>query len=379
MHIVTEEPQTPWWGHGMPVMEGNQSMKLNEGKIPDDALLRQQCAQARQLYEQEGIPHIVLPFSPALDAQYRHDFIFSTDGAITTVDKNGQPLGWISHFNWGARLRQPEAESMERFLSLQGMETIRLPDDAYLEGGEVHYTPYDHVYIGGLYRANELGHQAVVTRSHVKDVILLESEGFHLDTVLSPVLNEEGNLQAVLACLKVMKESSRDRLHKACTSLGVDLLEVDEKDSIGTKKNDFKDATCAVNCMPFPGMLFGNQAFQTPGIEEELKKRGIQHFSTPLTECGKSAGAYHCLTQRMHVDNPREVILWYMIGELAALHRLLCKPPAGMSQIDGKSEVDLMLSQLPLMDFDAYRKFGVSQTALDALKHDKDRFLSTYS
>lgn len=367
-YIISSPPQTPWWGHGMIPMEGNHAMELNANQKPDNGKLQQELATCRQLYEAADVRFLLKPFSPVLDAQYRHDGVFCTDAMVTTQGKNGSPLAFKSNFS--ARFRQPEAESMERFMKLQSIGAITLDPEQKLEGGDAHYTPYDHLYIGGLFRANEQGHHAVIAQSDVTDAVLLKTDGFHVDTVLVPALDIRGRLKAIVACKQKIENVSWDKLHAFATRNGAELLEIDSVDSIGSGAQHYSDGQYAVNCMPLPGVLLGNGKFKTPGIEDRLKKLGIDHPCSPMPECAKSGGAFHCLTQQIPVHHPQEVITWYMIGEAMELYKLLQHPPSD------PIERELMNRQLPLMQFESLHQFGLDAKAIKILAQARETFLS---
>jgi len=366
-YIISEPPQTPWWGHGIIPMEGNHAMELNANKKPDDAALRSELAACRQLYETSDVRYLLKPFSPLLDVLYRHDGVFCTDGIVSTRGKDGLPRAFKSNFS--ARFRQPEAESLERFMRLQSIQTMTLESNQKLEGGDVHYTPYDHLYIGGLFRANEKGHQAVIEQSDVADAVLLKTEGFHVDTVLVPALGTRGNLKAVIACREAIEPQSWDKLHTFTGRNGVELIEIHPIDSIGKKENKWADGQYAVNCMPLPGVLLGNGQFQTPGVEDRLKELGIEHQWSPMPECAKSGGALHCLTQQIPIHDPKQVIMWYMIGEAGELYKLLQHPPTE------DRERNIMKKQLPLMNLQSLNSYGLNSQAIDELCRARDAFL----
>jgi len=349
-------------------MEGNHAMELNAQKKPDNGKLQQELAACRQLYEASDVRYLLKPFSPVLDAQYRHDGVFCTDAMVTTQGKDGLPLAFKSNFS--AKFRQPEAESMERLMKLQSIRAITLDPQQKLEGGDAHYTPYDHLYIGGLFRANEQGHQAVIAQSDVADAVLLKTEGFHVDTVLVPALDLRGRLKAIIACKQAIESASWDRLHAFAKQNSAELLAIDSVDSIGSGSQHYSDGQYAVNCMPLPGVLLGNGAFQTSGIEDRLKEFGIDHQCSPMPECARSGGAFHCLTQQIPVHHPQEVLTWYMIGEAMELYKLLKHPPSDTV------ERELMRKQLPLMHFDDLRQFGLDEKAIAILSQAREAFLS---
>lgn len=297
-YLLCDPPPSGWYGHGMPVYQNNHAMAQHAGSVPDHERLLAELDNLRTTYRQAGMRALRMPFSPLLEIEGCHDGIFVTDPGVSTLDHQGNTQTFIANFTETARAL--EADVFRSAVSRLDVDIRQLPPEAKLEGGEVHYTPGDRFYLGGLNRANEAGHRHVIERSDVEDVALIQSAGFHLDTVLCPVLDPRGKTVAVLACDEALKEEGRDALREFACRRNIEILSVDGRDSIGRHVDGrFEGGSYAVNCLATPGALFGPAPLATPGVAERLDRLGVRHVVTPLSQCGKSGGANHCLTHQL--------------------------------------------------------------------------------
>ncbi len=147
-------------------------------------------------------------------------------------------------------------------------------------------------YFGGLSRSTKKGHDFVRDIVRPDHHILLESEGYHLDTVFTPVVSAENRLAALIVASDSLKPRSRARLRE----LKVPVIEVSAQDSTvsGDTLGDY-----AVNALVAPGVMVNSSRFSTPGVEERLKKMGIERYVSPLTSFKYAGGSVHCLTNEI--------------------------------------------------------------------------------
>lgn len=355
-YITIEASQTAWWGHGIVPAQGNIAMEYYENHTPDDALLRAQLADRDRLFLKTKAHVVQAPFSPFLDVCYKHDALFATDAGVGLLSKQGTPLFVMSNF--AVSYRTPEVYSMKSLLHILGVETITLNEGAFLEGGEVHYTPHDKLYFGGLSRANESGHRGVMAHADVKDAIFLQTDSFHLDTVLCPVFNKEGETKVVLVCKDAIAPSSWKELENFCIKHDIELVTIQVQDAFG------RDGTgrYVVNGQPLPGVLLTNGSFVTEGVREALSRHGIEMLHTPLTETIKTAGAWHCLT--LSIPNA-ELILredartQFITAELEKLQEYITETKAHEPNVS---------KQFAEYDFDTLRGYSINEELIAKLK-----------
>jgi len=154
-------------------------------------------------------------------------------------------------------------------------------------------TAHGSYYFGGLSRSNKQGHDFVREIIRPDNYILVESEGYHLDTVFTPVVTADNRLAALIVAGEGIKPGSMERIR----SLGIQVIEVTAQDSSGAGETlgDY-----AVNALIAPGIMINCSLFETPGVEETLRKLGIERYVAPLTSFKYAGGSVHCLTNEIY-------------------------------------------------------------------------------
>ncbi len=166
---------------------------------------------------------------------------------------------------------------------------------AFLEGGDINYieTCKGSYYFGGLSRSNKIGHDFVREIIRPDHFILIESEGYHLDTVFTPVVTADNCLAAIIVTANKLSDPSMAALE----ALDVQIIEVSAMDSSGEED---QLGEYAVNALIAPGIMVNSSYFSTPGVEQILKDLGIQRFVTPLSSFRYAGGSVHCLTNEVY-------------------------------------------------------------------------------
>lgn len=287
------------WYNGYPIHQGHTEESLNfatvyanQNKIiPDQKILKKEFQDFLETLKKAGFHLHLLPFPEELNHMncLHHDAIFLRDAGLFFKDL------WIKA-RFSAKDRHPEAEVHARVIAKRfRKQIVELPEGAFLEFGEVFFlrTKKGSYYFGGLSRSNKKSHDAVREIVQPEYFTLIASEGYHLDTIFSPVLNKENELIAFLLVKKMIAEKSL----KALEEFEIPLINLDPKDSSGEGE---ELGNYAVNSLIAPGMLLNSCAFETAGVEEKLKSLGIQRFISPLTSFRFAGGSYHCLTNEMY-------------------------------------------------------------------------------
>ena len=287
------------WHKGYPVHQGETEASINfatlyankKGIIPDQELLRREWLDFVGTLLQAGFHLNIIPFPAELnrpDSLY-HDAVFIRDGGLIFRGI------WIkSRFSVKDRIFEGEFHS-RLIESKLGKTVVSLPEGAFLEGGDVNYfeTAHGSYYFGGLSRSNKQGHDFVREIIRPDNYILVESEGYHLDTVFTPVVTADNRLAALIVAGEGIKPGSMERIR----SLGIQVLEVSAQDSSGAGETlgDY-----AVNALIAPGIMINSSRFETPGVEEALQKLGIERYVAPLTSFKYAGGSVHCLTNEIY-------------------------------------------------------------------------------
>lgn len=295
---VTGEVKGVWYD-GYPVHRGETEESLNyatfyahrNGIVPDQAVLRQEWLNFVDTLLLAGFHLHVVPFPPELNkpGSLYHDAVFVRDAGI--MYKNL----WIkAHFS--VHDREYESEYHARLIERKFNKTvITLPEDARLEGGDINYleTRDARFYFGGLSRSNAAGHDFVRSLIQPDEFILIQSEGYHLDTVFTPIVSADNTLAGIITAKQALTTESLQRLEK----LGVPLIDIELEDSSGKGE---ELGSYAVNALVAPGVMVNCAEFITPGVEAQLKELEIQRFVTPLTYFRYAGGSVHCLTNEIY-------------------------------------------------------------------------------
>ncbi|NQV16831.1 hypothetical protein HQ531_15310 [bacterium] len=287
------------WSNGYPVHQGETESSINfatlyaheRGIVPDQELLRQEWLNFISTLLTAGFHLHIVPFPEALnrpDSLY-HDAVFIRDSGMIFRGI------WIKG-RFSVKDRIYEGEFHTKLIeSKLGKTVVTLPDGAFLEGGDINYleTCAGSYYFGGLSRSNRIGHDFVRKIIRPDHYILLESEGYHLDTVFTPVVNVDNCLTALIVTANMLTDTSMHKLQE----LDINVIEVSQIDSSGIagELGDY-----AVNALIAPGVMVNSSYFQTAGVEEQLQELGIQRFVTPLTSFRYAGGSVHCLTNEIY-------------------------------------------------------------------------------
>lgn len=295
---VTDDVPGMWY-NGYPVHQGETESSVNfatlyaheKGIIPDQDKLRSEWLNFVDMLLVAGFHLHIVPFPDELnrpDSLY-HDAVFIRDAGIMFHGV------WIkSRFSVPDRVVEGEHHT-ELIQKKFDKTVITLPEGAFLEGGDINYleTRQGSFYFGGLSRSNSEGHDFVRQIIDPDNYILIESEGYHLDTVFTPVLGRENDLKALIITAEMLTADSMKQLQR----LGVEIIEVDRLDSSG-QEDELGDY--AINALIAPGIMVNSSEFQTEGVENRLQDLGICRFVAPLTSFRYAGGSVHCLTNEIY-------------------------------------------------------------------------------
>jgi len=284
--LMSHLPLSNWWGKGTPVYENNWSMTL--GKIPDADITKTEHAAVVNAVKKNS-DLLYIPFPNNLDTKkiYKHDAVFVRDSFISNQK------GDIVMSNYAAKERQKETQHLRKFLLENNYTVHDLSENAYAEGGEFYYVAKQNLLFAGNSRNNKKGITETAKYLSVTTLFIVKSKAYHLDTVLTIILDKTGNLAGIIACLALIQSSKE--LKKFAKSLDIPLIDILPNDAIDTDGM----GKIAVNCLPLPGVLIGGGTFDTPGVETKIRLMKIKHIINPVTQFHLSGGGTHCLTNEL--------------------------------------------------------------------------------
>lgn len=287
------------WYDGYPIHKGHKKSSLNYATlysnqkkiIPNQVRIKKEFENFKKILRKAGFKLHILPFPEELNkiGNLHHDAIFVRDSGIFFKDL------WIKA-NFSAKVRQAEAEAHTKVIKEKFMKkVIEMPKGAYIEFGEVFLlkTILGSFYFGGISRSNKKGHDFVRSIIKPDKYCLIKSEGYHLDTVFTPVLNKNNQLIAFILVKKMIDKKSLELLKK----FNVEIININPIDSSGNGK---ELGNYAVNTLIAPGVMLNCAKFLTKGVENKLKKLGIKRFISPLKDFRFAGGSYHCLTNEIN-------------------------------------------------------------------------------
>ena len=289
--VLSKLPNSGWWANGIPKYKDNPAMV--EGAIPDIELLNKERKNLITSVASTGIEVVELDFPDELDQYERkHDFVFIRDPFIS--DQSGLAI----ILRAGEPQRRIENKLVKRCLEHLELEIVEMPDKAGMraDGGEFYFCKKNNVLFSGLKRNTNRGVDFVAERLNVNQLVILEGEGFHLDTFFTPVLNKSGCICSVVACTALMTTESKNALYKFADNLDIPVFEIPPNDAIGTKS---KIGSFATNALPLPGTLIHPSPFSNPDINERIMKMGIDVVINPTSQFQLSGGSVHCLTNEL--------------------------------------------------------------------------------
>lgn len=287
------------WYNGYPIHKGHTENSLNHATlyanqkriIPDQKKLKHDFENFENILKRAGFYIHVLPFPEELNQtdSLHHDAVFIRDAGLMFKDY------WIKA-RFSAKVRQKEADVHTKTITKKfNKKVLELPKNAFLEFGDIFLlqTKNGSYYFGGLSRSNKKGHNFARSIINPDNYCLIESEGYHLDTVFSPVLNISNELIAFIVTKKIVNHNSLQFLKR----FNLEIIYIDPIDSFGEREGLGK---YAVNTLVAPGIMLNCAEFLTKGVEDRLKQLKIKRFISPLTYFYFAGGSYHCLTNEIY-------------------------------------------------------------------------------
>ena len=292
--LISNLPKNPWWGEGTPEYDDNPAMNL--GIKPNQKIVEQEWINLKNSLLSLPCSLEIVPFPKLLDSNnpsnWKHDYIFMRDLFIS--NQNGDVV--VARFK--EKERQAEEEIIEEWLRRQNLNVHVLPfnKNYSMEGGEFYFCKKENILFAGVARNNSIGNEKTAELLNVSELIQLETNAFHLDTIFTPVINNENKLCLIICCKDLMNKNSFDKLKKLSNILGIEILNISPKDAIGTPN---KLGSFAVNCLPLPGYLINAAQFTSKNVMAALKSHKINYVKVPLTQFHLSGGSAHCLTNEL--------------------------------------------------------------------------------
>jgi len=284
---LSDLPEKDWWGSGIVAYQDNDMMV--NGAKPKQAILEIEYRKLVNMIESVGLETTIVPFSSVLEKEEKFDFIFMRDHFLCNTDKK------IVMCNMRLEERLNEGTFVVETMEKYGYVVNYLPNqDCLAEGGEFFYLPKENILLAGLSRNNLKGAESMAELMGVDQLHIIESSGYHLDTAICPIFNNEYDCIGINCAKEVFNQKNYNILKDMCKKYNWELLAIENQDM---KKSLV--ARSAMNCLTLPGLLIGTSQIRDTRVKDFSEQNNIEMHVSCVSQFNLSGGSIHCLTNEL--------------------------------------------------------------------------------
>ena len=280
-------PKKDWWGSGIVAYQDNDMMV--DGATPKQTILENEYYQLVDMIRSVGLETTIVPFSDVLEKEEKFDFIFMRDHFLCNTDKN------IVMCNMRLEERLNEGNFVVETMEKSGYMVSYLPNqDCLAEGGEFFYLPKENILLAGLCRNNLKGAESMAGLMGVDQLHIIESSGYHLDTAICPIFNNEYDCIGINCAKEVFDDKNYKVLRNLCSKYGWELIDIEnynQKQSL--------EARAAMNALTLPGILISGAPILSKKVKDFTAANNIQMHISSVSQFNLSGGSIHCLTNEL--------------------------------------------------------------------------------
>ena len=280
-------PKKDWWGSGIVAYQDNDMMV--DGATPKQTILENEYHQLVDMIRSVGLETTIVPFSDVLEKEEKFDFIFMRDHFLCNTDKN------IVMCNMRLEERLNEGNFVVETMEKSGYMVSYLPNqDCLAEGGEFFYLPKENILLAGLCRNNLKGAESMAGLMGVDQLHIIESSGYHLDTAICPIFNNEYDCIGINCAKEVFDDKNYKVLKNLCSKYGWELIDIEnynQKQSL--------EARAAMNALTLPGILISGAPILSKKVQDFTAVNNIQMYISSVSQFNLSGGSIHCLTNEL--------------------------------------------------------------------------------
>ena len=280
-------PKKDWWGSGIVAYQDNDMMV--DGATPEQTILENEYHQLVDMIRSVGLETTIVPFSDVLEKEEKFDFIFMRDHFLCNTDKN------IVMCNMRLEERLNEGNFVVETMEKSGYMVSYLPNqDCLAEGGEFFYLPKENILLAGLCRNNLKGAESMAGLMGVDQLHIIESSGYHLDTAICPIFNNEYDCIGINCAKEVFDDKNYKVLRNLCSKYGWELIDIENYN----QKQSLK-ARAAMNALTLPGILISGAPILSKKVQDFTAANNIQMYISSVSQFNLSGGSVHCLTNEL--------------------------------------------------------------------------------
>ena len=260
-----------------------------DGVKPNQAILDSEYHKLVNMIKSVGLETTIVPFSNVLEKEEKFDFIFMRDHFLCNSDKK------IVMCNMRLEERLNEGNFVVETMEKSGYIVSYLPNqDCLAEGGEFFYLPKENILLAGLCRNNLKGAESMAALMGVDQLHIIESSGYHLDTAICPIFNNEYDCIGINCAKEVFDDKNYKVLRNLCSKYGWELIDIEnynQKQSL--------EARAAMNALTLPGILISGAPILSKKVQDFTAVNNIQMYISSVSQFNLSGGSVHCLTNEL--------------------------------------------------------------------------------
>ena len=283
---ISSLPQSGWWPNGITAYIDNDMM--TNGAYPNQSLLKKEHLSLINILNKYSLELIDIPFNKELEVYEKYDFVFMRDHFVCNTNKD------IVICNMKLSERMNEGDFVISSLENAGYNISFLNNDCIAEGGEFFYLPKENVLLAGQCRNNLKGAEYMAEQLKVSSLYIIPSAGYHLDTSISPIFNNDYDCIGIICAKEVFNDNQFLNFSKICKENNWDIIEVEHKN-----ENESIKFRTSMNSLSLPGLMIGSEALKDKKILNFTSANNITLDATPASQFNLSGGSIHCLTNEL--------------------------------------------------------------------------------
>jgi len=283
---VSSLPKNGWWNNGIVAYHDNDMM--SNGAIPNQELLKKEHENLIGILQKHSLKTIIIPFKSELETNKKYDFVFMRDHFLCNANKD------IVICNMKLSERMNEGEYVISTLKDLQYKVSFLDDNCIAEGGEFFFLPKENILLAGQCRNNLRGAEQMAEKLKVSNLHIINSSGYHLDTSISPIFNDEYDCIGLICAREVFSDNEINNLRSICRSNQWELIEIEHQDI-----DSSLSFRTAMNGLTLPGLFIGSKNFNQKQISDFALSNNIIFDSASVSQFNLSGGSVHCLTNEL--------------------------------------------------------------------------------
>jgi N-dimethylarginine dimethylaminohydrolase len=283
---VSSLPKNGWWNNGIVAYHDNDMM--SNGAIPNQNLLKKEYEDLIGVLHMHSLETIIIPFKSELETSKKYDFVFMRDHFLCNTNND------IVMCNMKLSERMNEGEYVISTLNDLKYRVSFLDESCIAEGGEFFYLPKENILLAGQCRNNLRGAEQMAEKLNVSNLHIINSSGYHLDTSISPIFNNEYDCIGLICAREVFSNNEINDLRGICEFNQWELIEIEHQDI-----NSSLSFRTAINGLTLPGLFIGSKKLNQKQISDFALSNNIVFDSTSVSQFNLSGGSVHCLTNEL--------------------------------------------------------------------------------